>query len=55
MDIAIMIEGQNGLNWPRWKRIVELVEDWASQVYSAQTISPTVRHQTLTHWSYGFP
>jgi F420-dependent oxidoreductase-like protein len=27
MDIAIMIEGQNGLNWPRWKRIVKLVED----------------------------
>lgn len=27
MDIAIMIEGQNGLNWPRWKSIVQLVED----------------------------
>jgi F420-dependent oxidoreductase-like protein len=27
MDIAIMIEGQNDLNWPRWKRIVKLVED----------------------------
>jgi F420-dependent oxidoreductase-like protein len=27
MDIAIMIEGQNGLNWPGWKRIVRLVED----------------------------
>jgi F420-dependent oxidoreductase-like protein len=27
MDIAIMIEGQNGLNWPRWKRIVRTVED----------------------------
>ena len=27
MDIAIMIEGQNGLNWPRWKRIVRAVED----------------------------
>jgi F420-dependent oxidoreductase-like protein len=27
MDIAIMIEGQNGLNWPRWKKIVHLVED----------------------------
>ena len=27
MDIAIMIEGQNGLNWPRWKKIVQLVED----------------------------
>ena len=28
MDVAIMIEGQNGLNWPRWKRIVRLVEDF---------------------------
>jgi F420-dependent oxidoreductase-like protein len=27
MDIAIMIEGQNGLNWPRWKKIANLVED----------------------------
>jgi F420-dependent oxidoreductase-like protein len=27
IEIAIMIEGQNGLNWPRWKRIVQAVED----------------------------
>lgn len=27
MDIAIMLEGQNGLNWPRWQRIVRAVED----------------------------
>jgi F420-dependent oxidoreductase-like protein len=27
MDVAIMIEGQNGLNWPRWQRIVRAVED----------------------------
>jgi F420-dependent oxidoreductase-like protein len=27
MDIAIMIEGQNGLNWPRWQKIVRAVED----------------------------
>lgn len=27
MDIAIMIEGQNGLNWPRWKRIAQAVEE----------------------------
>jgi len=27
MDIAIMIEGQNGLNWPRWKKIAKHVED----------------------------
>ncbi len=27
MDVAIMIEGQNGLNWPRWQRIASAVED----------------------------
>jgi F420-dependent oxidoreductase-like protein len=26
MDIGIMIEGQNGLNWDRWKRIAQAVE-----------------------------
>jgi F420-dependent oxidoreductase-like protein len=27
MDLAIMIEGQDGLNWQRWQRIVRTVED----------------------------
>lgn len=27
MDVAIMIEGQNGLNWPRWQAVVQLVEE----------------------------
>lgn len=27
LDVAIMIEGQDGLNWPRWKQIVKIVED----------------------------
>lgn len=27
MDIAIMLEGQNGLTWPRWKKIVRTVEE----------------------------
>lgn len=27
LEIAIMIEGQNGLNWPRWQNIVRAVED----------------------------
>ena len=26
-EIAIMIEGQDGLNWPRWQRIARAVED----------------------------
>jgi len=27
IEVAIMIEGQNGLTWPRWQRIVRAVED----------------------------
>ncbi len=27
IEIAIMIEGQNGLNWPRWQGIAKAVED----------------------------
>jgi F420-dependent oxidoreductase-like protein len=27
MEISIMIEGQNGLTWPRWQRIARAVED----------------------------
>jgi F420-dependent oxidoreductase-like protein len=27
LDIAIMIEGQNGLNWQRWQDIAHIVED----------------------------
>ena len=27
MDIAIMLEGQQGLNWPRWQRIAQATED----------------------------
>jgi len=26
-EIALMIEGQNGLNWPRWQRIARAAED----------------------------
>lgn len=27
LEIAIMIEGQNGLTWPRWQKVVRLAED----------------------------
>ncbi len=27
MEVAIMIEGQNGLNWPRWQKMVRAVEE----------------------------
>ena len=27
LDLAIMIEGQDGINWTRWRRLVRIVED----------------------------
>ena len=27
LEVAIMIEGQDGLNWPRWQRLAKAVED----------------------------
>src|SRR5581483_8997471 len=27
MEVAIMIEGQNGLNWPRWQRMAGAIEE----------------------------
>ena len=27
LEVAVMIEGQNGLTWPRWQKMVRLVED----------------------------
>lgn len=27
VEIALMIEGQNGLNWPRWQRLVKAAEE----------------------------
>lgn len=27
LEVAIMLEGQNGLTWPRWQKIVRLVEE----------------------------
>ena len=27
LDVAIMIEGQDGLNWPRWQRLVRAAEE----------------------------
>jgi F420-dependent oxidoreductase-like protein len=27
IEIAVMVEGQNGLNWPRWQRLARVVEE----------------------------
>jgi len=27
LEVAIMIEGQDGMDWDRWKRLVLAVED----------------------------
>ena len=26
IDVALMIEGQDGLDWPRWKRLAEAAD-----------------------------
>lgn len=31
MQIGIMLEGQMGLNWPRWQRILQVAEDYGFQ------------------------
>jgi hypothetical protein len=50
LEIAIMIEGQNGLNWERWKKMVLSVEylgfvglyrsDHFTNIKSAQYVCP---------------
>ncbi len=43
IDVGIMIEGQMGLNWPRWKRLVRAVETlgfvglWRSDHFTNRT------------------
>ena len=27
IEVAVMVEGQNGLNWPRWQRLAQVVEE----------------------------
>ncbi|HEX7976515.1 MAG TPA: LLM class flavin-dependent oxidoreductase, partial [Anaerolineales bacterium] len=27
LEVALMVEGQNGLNWPRWQRMAQAAED----------------------------
>src|SRR6185503_17627603 len=27
LDLALMLEGQNGLNWPRWQRLAQAADD----------------------------
>ena len=27
IEVAVMIEGQNGLTWPRWQRVASAAED----------------------------
>jgi hypothetical protein len=40
LEIAIMIEGQNGLNWTRWQNIARLVKDLGLSVCIVPIISP---------------
>ncbi len=46
MDVAIMIEGQQGLNWPRWKRLAVAAEEmgFAGLYRSDHFTNPTGPH-----------
>lgn len=53
-DVAIMIEGQNGLNWPRWQRLVRTVEDlgFAALYRSDHLVSAQPpNHDALELWT----
>ncbi len=53
MEIAIMIEGQNGLNWTRWQRLVAAVEDLGfAGLYRSDHFTNAPR-PTWTPWSCG--
>ena len=53
LEIALMIEGQNGLTWPHWQRIVCLAEDlgFMGLFRSDHFTNPT--RPISTRWNYG--
>jgi F420-dependent oxidoreductase-like protein len=54
LDVAIMIEGQDGINWARWRRLVQAVEDlgFAGLYRSDHFTNPTgPNRDALELWS----
>lgn len=54
LDVAIMIEGQDGINWTRWRRLVRAVEDlgFAGLYRSDHFTNPTgPNRDALELWS----
>ena len=54
LDVAIMIEGQDGINWARWRRLVRAVEDlgFAGLYRSEHFTNPTgPNRDALELWS----
>jgi F420-dependent oxidoreductase-like protein len=54
LDVAIMIEGQDGLDWARWRRLARTVEDlgYAGLFRSDHFTGPTGPHrEALELWS----
>jgi alkanesulfonate monooxygenase SsuD/methylene tetrahydromethanopterin reductase-like flavin-dependent oxidoreductase (luciferase family) len=56
IQVAIMIEGQDGLNWPRWQRIVKAAEDlgFVGVFRSDHYTIPTPSRQIRTRWNCGY-
>lgn len=53
MEIALMIEGQDGLTWGRWQRLAKAVEDLALLACTVPTTSPTRLRRTKTRSNCG--
>ena len=54
LDVAIMVEGQYGMDWPRWKRLARAVEDlgYAGLYRSDHFTEPTGPHMdALELWA----
>ncbi len=54
LDVAIIIEGQDGINWARWRRLVRAVEDFgfAGLYRSEHFTNPTgPNRDALELWS----
>jgi hypothetical protein len=53
IEVGIMIEGQNGLNWKCWQRIASVLRHTGISGYIARTITPMPIRQIWTRLNVG--
>ncbi len=55
MELAINVEGQNGLNWDNWKRIVMAAEELGfAAVFRSDHFASFDGPRTWTRWNAGY-